>query len=156
MGYTIDAIAKENLSRRFRRRHREEESMMEQNGLQNPKEPQESEAATGAKTASTAPQQAACPCCCGRTRQRSPEEYKALMNRLNRIEGQVKGLKRMLENDTYCPDILTQVSAVNSALGSFARELLSQHIRTCVKDDILAGNDETLDELMDTLRKFMK
>ena len=101
------------------------------------------------------PEQGSCPCC-GRRRQRSAQEYRALQNRLSRIEGQVRGIRRMLEEDAYCPDILTQVSAVNAALNGFSRELLSQHIRTCVKDDILAGRDETVDELMDTLRKLMK
>ena len=96
------------------------------------------------------------PSCCRRTRTRTDEEYKALINRLSRIEGQVRGVRRMLEEDAYCPDILIQVSAVNAALNSFSRELLSQHIRTCVKDDILAGNDETIDELIKTLQKMMK
>ena len=109
----------------------------------------------GEQAASSDTAQSSCPCC-ARTKERSPEEYRALMNRLSRIEGQIRGIRRMLESDAYCPDILTQVSAVNAALDGFSRELLSQHIRTCVKDDILAGKDETLDELMDTLRKFMK
>ena len=102
------------------------------------------------------PAGASCPCCSGRRRERSPEEYRALQNRLSRIEGQVRGIGRMLEEDAYCPEILTQVSAVNAALNAFSRELLSQHVRTCVKDDLLAGREETVDELMDTLRKLMK
>ena len=102
------------------------------------------------------PSGASCPCCAGRKRERSPEEYRALQNRLSRIEGQVRGIRRMLEEDAYCPEILTQVSAVNAALNAFSRELLSQHIRICVKDDLLAGREETVDELMDTLRKLMK
>ena len=96
-----------------------------------------------------------CPSCC-RTKERTPKEYKDLVNRLSRIEGQVRGIRRMLEEDAYCPDILVQVSAANAALGSFSRALLSQHIHTCVKDDILAGKDETIDELMDTLKRLMK
>ena len=99
---------------------------------------------------------ARCPGCCHKTRERSPEEYKALQNRLSRIEGQVRGIRRMLEEDAYCPEILTQVSAANAALNSFSRELLSQHIRTCVKDDILAGSDEKIDELIVLLQKMMK
>ena len=95
-------------------------------------------------------------CCCHKTRERSPEEYKKLLNRLSRIEGQVRGIRRMLEEDAYCPDILIQVSAVNAALNSFSKELLSQHIHTCVKEDILAGNDETIDELVNTMQKLMK
>ena len=87
---------------------------------------------------------------------RDDKERRDLMNRLKRIEGQVRGLQRMLEEDAYCPEILTQASAVNSALNSFCRVLLSNHIRTCVSDDIRAGRDETVDELMDTLQKLMK
>lgn len=94
--------------------------------------------------------------CCCRKKQRSEEEYKSLANRLSRIEGQVRGIRRMLDEDAYCPDILIQVSAVNAALNSFNKVLLAEHIRTCVKDDILAGNDETIDELVATLQKLMK
>ena len=78
------------------------------------------------------------------------------MNRLKRIEGQVRGLQRMLDEDAYCPDILTQASAVQSALNSFCRVLLSDHLRTCVTEDIRAGRDDAVDELMDTLQKLMK
>ena len=78
------------------------------------------------------------------------------MNRLKRIEGQVRGLEKMLEDDAYCPDILIQVSAVTSALGSFSRVLLSNHISTCVAEDLRAGNDETIGELIRTLQKMMK
>ncbi|MCD8206900.1 MAG: metal-sensing transcriptional repressor [Bacteroidales bacterium] len=97
-------------------------------------------------------------CCCatGKTKERSAEEYKALMNRLNRIEGQVRGVKGMLERDAYCVDILMQVSAINSALNSFNKELLGNHIRTCVVDDVRAGNDEVIDELVGTIQKLMK
>ncbi len=94
--------------------------------------------------------------CCSRKKQRSPEEYKDLMHRLNRIEGQVRGIKKMVENDVYCPDILIQVSAVNAALNSFSKELLGNHIRTCVADDIREGNDETIEELISVLQKMMK
>ena len=95
-------------------------------------------------------------CCCGRTRVRTPEELHALMTRLNRVEGQIRGIKGMLERDAYCVDILHQVSAASSALASFSRELLSEHIRTCVADDIRAGGTEKLDELLVTLQKMMK
>ncbi len=78
------------------------------------------------------------------------------MNRLKRVEGQVRGIEAMLESNAYCPDILVQVSAVTSALNSFSRVLLSQHMKTCVRNDILAGKDETIDEILDTLRKMMK
>lgn len=95
-------------------------------------------------------------CCSHKTKQRSEEEYKSLINRLNRIEGQVRGIRKMVEANTYCIDILTQVSAVNAALNAFNRELLANHIRTCVADDIRNGKDETIDELVCTLQKLMK
>ena len=95
-------------------------------------------------------------CCCQKTKHRSEEEYKALLNRLSRIEGQVRGIRKMVETDCYCIDILTQVSAVQAALNAFNRELLANHIRTCVADDIRSGKDETIDELVATLQKLMK
>ena len=95
-------------------------------------------------------------CCSHKTKHRSDEEYKALLNRLSRIEGQIRGIRKMVETDTYCTDILTQVSAVQAALNAFNRELLASHIRTCVADDIRSGNDETIDELVFTLQKLMK
>jgi DNA-binding FrmR family transcriptional regulator len=87
---------------------------------------------------------------------RCDEEKKALINRLSRIEGQVRGIRAMVENDAYCADILTQVAAVSAALGSFNKELLGEHIRTCVKDDVISGGDEKLDELIILLGKLMK
>ena len=95
------------------------------------------------------------PSCC-RHKDRSPEEYKALVNRLSRIEGQVRGVRGMLEKDAYCVDILVQVAAVNSALNSFSKELLGQHIRTCVADDLKAGETQKLDELLQLLPRLMK
>ena len=98
-------------------------------------------------------------CCCamsGRTRRRTPEEYQSLLNRLSRIEGQVRGLRGMLEKDAYCPDILFQASAVSKALDSFSKELLAQHIRTCVVDDLEAGKYETVDELVRVIQRLMK
>ena len=97
----------------------------------------------------------AVPSCC-RHKDRSPEEYKALVNRLSRIEGQVRGVRGMLEKDAYCVDILVQVAAVNSALNSFAKELLAQHMSTCVADDLRAGSDEKLNELIKLLPRLMK
>jgi len=94
--------------------------------------------------------------CCHRTKERSEEEYKCLLNRLSRIEGQIRGIKGMLENDAYCIDVITQVAAATAALNAFNKELLANHIKTCVRDDILAGNDETVDELLKTLQKLMK
>ena len=94
--------------------------------------------------------------CCKKQKHRNETEYKSLMNRLNRIEGQVRGIKKMLENDAYCTDILTQVSAVAAALNSFNKELLSNHIHTCVAENIKSGNDEVIDELVTTLQKLMK
>ncbi len=95
-------------------------------------------------------------CCSHKSKQRSEKEYKSLINRLNRIEGQVRGIRKMVESDTYCTDILTQVSAVTAALNAFNRELLANHIRTCVANDIRDGKDETIDELLLTLQKLMK
>ena len=93
---------------------------------------------------------------CCRHRERTPEEYKALLNRLSRIEGQVRGIRGMLEKDAYCVDVLVQVAAANSALNSFSRELLSQHLRTCVADDLRSGSEEKLDELLNLLPRLMK
>ena len=95
-------------------------------------------------------------CCCYKTKQRSEEEYKSLIHRLNRIEGQIRGIKGMVEKDVYCTDILVQVSAVNAALNSFNKVLLANHIRTCVAEDIREGKDETIDELVKVLQKLMK
>ncbi len=96
-------------------------------------------------------------CCCQhKTKHRSPEEQKRLANRLSRIEGQVRGLREMLQSDAYCPDILIQVSAVSAALNSFSKELLATHIHTCVADGIRRGEDEVIDELVTTLQKMMK
>ena len=93
---------------------------------------------------------------CGRKKERSEEEYRALSNRLSRIAGQVKGLQNMLDDGAYCPDILIQVSAVTSALNAFSRELLGNHIRTCVTQDILSGKEDAADELVKTLQKILK
>lgn len=94
--------------------------------------------------------------CSQRKKERSPEEYKKLINRLNRIEGQLRGIKGMVENNAYCPDILIQSAAVNAAINAFNKELLANHIRTCVADDIRNGKDEVIDELVVTLQKLMK
>ena len=101
-------------------------------------------------------QEIPCAACTGKTKQRSADELRGLVSRLNRVEGQVRGIRRMLEGNAYCIDILTQVSAANSALNSFAKELLSNHLRSCVAKDIRSGNDEKLDELVKTLQKLMK
>lgn len=95
-------------------------------------------------------------CCCGRVKLRSEEEKRSLLNRLSRIEGQVRGVKGMVEKDAYCPDIALQVSAVTAALNAFNRELLAEHIRTCVADGVHGGDDGKLEELIDTLGKLMK
>ena len=85
---------------------------------------------------------------CCKKKHRQDTEYRSLMNRLSRIEGQVRGIKNMLDSDAYCTDILTQVQAINAALNAFNKELLSNHIHTCV--------DEVVDELVATLQKLMK
>ena len=95
-------------------------------------------------------------CCCQKKKQRTPEEYTKLINRLNRIEGQIRGIRGMVENDAYCPDILVQSAAVNAAVNACNKELLASHIRTCVADDIRRGNDDVIDELVATLQKLMK
>lgn len=94
--------------------------------------------------------------CCEKTKNRSEKEYKDLMNRLNRIEGQIRGIKGMLEKNAYCTDILMQVSAANAALNSFNKVLLANHIKTCVTRDIQEGKEEIVDELVTTLQKLMK
>ena len=95
-------------------------------------------------------------CCCHKTKERSEKEYKDLIHRLNRIEGQIRGIKKMVEKDAYCTDILIQVSAANAALNSFNKVLLANHIKTCVARDILDGKEDTVDELVNTLQKLMK
>lgn len=100
-------------------------------------------------------------CChCGRKKERSDKEYKDLIKRLNRMEGQIRGLKGMVEKDAYCIDILTQVSAVTAALNSFSQALLENHLKTCVMNDILSGDEEsnveTMDELMVVIKRLMK
>lgn len=96
-------------------------------------------------------------CCCEeKTKERTDDEKRRLVNRLSRIEGQVRGLRDMVQRDAYCPDILVQVSAAGAALDSFGRELLANHIRTCVVDGIRQGDDEVIDELMSTLQKMMR
>ncbi len=96
--------------------------------------------------------------CCGsgRHKMRTPEQQKALLTRLKRVEGQIRGIERMVENNAYCPDILVQVSAATSALNSFNKVLLGCHIRSCVAEDIREGKDETIDELCSVLQKLMK
>ena len=93
---------------------------------------------------------------CAKTKERSEQEKKVLVNRLNRVEGQIRGIRGMVERDAYCADVLTQVAAASAALNSFARMLLEEHIRTCVTEDIRRGGDETVDELLDLLKKLMR
>lgn len=95
-------------------------------------------------------------CSCCRKKERSEKEYKDLINRLSRIEGQIRGIRGMVEKDCYCPDIIVQVAAANAALNSFNKVLLANHIRTCVSDGIRQRNDEKVDELVDVLQKLMK
>lgn len=94
--------------------------------------------------------------CCERSKKRPEEEQKALINRLNRIEGQIRGIRGMLEKDAYCTDIITQVAAANAALNAFNRELMANHIRTCVKNDVERGDDASLEELVAMMAKLMK
>ena len=99
---------------------------------------------------------ASCACCADRTKKRGDEEKKDLMNRLRRIEGQVRGVQSMLENDAYCPDIMIQVSAINAALNSFNKQLMASHIKSCVAEDVRSGNDDKMNELVAVLQKLMK
>ena len=91
-----------------------------------------------------------------RSKKRTPEEEKRLLNRLSRIEGQVRGLKCMVENGAYCTDVVNQAAAAAAALNAFSREVLGVHIRTCVADDIREGHDEVIDDLLRTLQKLIK
>ena len=93
---------------------------------------------------------------CHKHKERTPEEMKALINRLNRIEGQVRGIRGMVENSAYCPDILTQVASTSAALNAFTKELLARHLRPCVAEDLRAGHDADIAELVQTLQKLMK
>ena len=95
-------------------------------------------------------------CCRHKTKERSEKEYKDLLNRLSRIEGQVRGVRSMLENNADCTDILVQVSAVNAALNSFNKVLLTNHLQTCVTEDIRAGKEDSMEELIRLLPKLMK
>lgn len=95
-------------------------------------------------------------CCAHKTKERSEKVYRNLINRLSRIEGQVRGVKAMVERDAYCTDIIVQVAAINAALNSFNKALLANHIKTCVTEDIKAGKEETVDELVTVLQKLMK
>lgn len=94
--------------------------------------------------------------CCCKKKERSEEEYKKLIHRLSRIEGQIRGIRGMVERDAYCIDILTQTAAVSAALNAFNKELLGNHIKSCVVGDIREGKDETMDELIGILHKLMK
>ena len=95
-------------------------------------------------------------CCCHKTKKRTEDEYKSLIHRLNRVEGQIRGIRKMVESDAYCTEILMQVAAATAALNAFNRELLSNHIHSCVVRDIREGKDEVVDELMVTLQKLIK
>ncbi len=95
-------------------------------------------------------------CLCARKKARSEEEKRALINRLSRIEGQIRGIRAMVEKDAYCPDVLTQTSAASAAINAFARSLLGEHIRTCVAEDVRQGREEAVEELLDTLQRWVK
>lgn len=127
-----------------------------QQGAEEAQMPKPCEVQTAQSEAPGEQERAACSCCQHKTKERSEKEYRDLINRLSRIEGQIRGIRRMVENDTYCTDILIQVSAINAALNSFNKVLLANHIRTCVAEDIREGREETIDELVATLQKLMK
>ena len=104
----------------------------------------------------TVPEPEGACCCQSRHKERSENEIRCLVNRLKRIEGQIRGIRGMVENGAYCPDILTQSAAVSAAMNGFNRELLSSHIKTCVVEDIRKGDEDTVDELVRLLQKLMK
>lgn len=95
-------------------------------------------------------------CCCSKMKVRSDESRKALINRLKRIEGQVRGIMNMIDEDRYCIDVITQVNAITQALYGFNKVLMADHMRTCVSDDIKNGSGEKMEELIDTIQKFMR
>lgn len=95
-------------------------------------------------------------CCKHKKDPRSEEDIKKIVNRLNRIEGQIGGIRKMVEDNRYCPEIITQVSAVQSSLNSLTKEIMAAHIKSCVVDDIKAGKIEAVDELCELLKKTMK
>ena len=97
-----------------------------------------------------------CPHCSDRKKVRTDDEKKELIKRLRRAEGQIRGIEKMIEEDAYCPDILTQAAAVTAALNSFNKELMACHMRSCVADDIRAGKDEAIDEFVKVMQKLMK
>ena len=123
-----------------------------------PKAPETIEAPKAADAAESGNESAeGAECCCGgRKKVRSEKEHRDLINRLNRIEGQIRGIKGMVEKDAYCIDILNQASAASSALSSFCKVLLSSHIRSCVAEDVRQGNEDKMDELVKTLQKMMR
>ena len=94
--------------------------------------------------------------CCERKKERTPAEQKELLKRLRMAEGQIRGIENMVENDAYCPEILIQVSAVTAALNSFNKELVACHIRSCVSEDIKAGDEGAIDEFVKVIQKLMK
>lgn len=94
--------------------------------------------------------------CCSKTTERSEEVRKKLIHRLNRIEGQIRGIRAMVERNAYCPDILVQSAAVNAAINAFNKDLIAGHIRHCVVRDVREGNEGVIDELVATLQKLMK
>ncbi|MGF6375323.1 DNA-binding FrmR family transcriptional regulator [Clostridiales Family XIII bacterium PM5-7] len=97
-----------------------------------------------------------CPSCSGKIKHRSEKEHDDLIKRLNRIEGQVRGVKKMINEDKYCIDIINQVNAITAALNGFNKQLLSAHIQSCVVEDIKNDNLETVDELCSVLQKLMR
>lgn len=93
-------------------------------------------------------------CCEEKKTYRTEEDKKILINRLNRIEGQIRGISNMIQDDRYCDEILIQLSAIDKSIKSFANYMLDKHIKTCVKENILLGNDDVLDEIVDLFKRF--
>ncbi len=92
----------------------------------------------------------------GRTEERTPEEIKSLIHRLNRAEGQIRGIRGMIEKNACCTDVMVQTAAATAALRAFTRELIASHIRTCVVEDVRKGSEAEVNELIDNLLKLIR
>lgn len=93
-------------------------------------------------------------CCSNKTTLRSDDDKKTIISRLNRIEGQIRGISNMINDDRYCDDILIQLSAIDKSIKSLANLILEKHMKSCVKENILNGDDTVLDEIVDLFKRF--
>lgn len=93
-------------------------------------------------------------CCCNKKTIRNDEDKKVIKSRLNRLEGQIRGIANMVDDDRYCDDILIQLSAIDKSIKSLANFMLEKHMKTCVKNNLINGNDEVLDEIVNLFKRF--